>query len=422
MPGGRGPGLGRDVWWVLGADLMISTTVFGVQSAVMNLFLLRLGYDVSAVGRLHAISVVMYAACAVAVGAGGLPFRMRPRTAMMLGAVLGQASNLLVPLALFIPPPARTPFVLCTLLARSLGLGLYTIALQPYLMAASTPSTHGRAYAAWAASGMSGGLVGSLVGGFLSAAAADLLRLTQQHAEPFALTLLLVGVATMPAALLISRAADVGPQPAARAEQPAASSSEPAASSSEPVPLLAIAVMFLVMWLRVTPGAIMYTYGSVFLDQVQGATSQAIGTAWSASMALAIPLVLASAELIRRFGADRTLTVSLAAVALVMLPIALFDSRPGALVTLIGFNGLTHIARTALVLTAMSSVSARWRTTMAGATETAAALAFIAAGFGGGQVIDAWGYDPVFMAGCVGCVLAIVCYRLYRRRSSVPAQ
>ena len=394
---------------------MISTTVFGVQSAVMNLFLLRLGYDVSAVGRLHAISVVMYAACAVAVGAGGLPFRMRPRTAMMLGAVLGQASNLLVPLALFIPPPARTPFVLCTLLARSLGLGLYTIALQPYLMAASTPSTHGRAYAAWAASGMSGGLVGSLVGGFLSAAAADLLRLTQQHAEPFALTLLLVGVATMPAALLISRAADVGPQPAARAEQPAA-------SSSEPVPLLAIAVMFLVMWLRVTPGAIMYTYGSVFLDQVQGATSQAIGTAWSASMALAIPLVLASAELIRRFGADRTLTVSLAAVALVMLPIALFDSRPGALVTLIGFNGLTHIARTALVLTAMSSVSARWRTTMAGATETAAALAFIAAGFGGGQVIDAWGYDPVFMAGCVGCVLAIVCYRLYRRRSSVPAQ
>ena len=415
MPGGRRPGLGRDVWWVLGADLMISTTVFGVQSAVMNLFLLRLGYDVSAVGRLHAISVVMYAACAVAVGAGGLPFRMRPRTAMMLGAVLGQASNLLVPLALFIPPPARTPFVLCTLLARSLGLGLYTIALQPYLMAASTPSTHGRAYAAWAASGMSGGLVGSLVGGFLSAAAADLLRLTQQHAEPFALTLLLVGVATMPAALLISRAADVGPQPAARAEQPAA-------SSREPVPLLAIAVMFLVMWLRVTPGAIMYTYGSVFLDQVQGANSQAIGTAWSASMALAIPLVLASAELIRRFGADRTLTVSLAAVALVMLPIAVFDSRPGALVTLVGFNGLTHIARTALVLTAMSSVSARWRTTMAGATETAAALAFIAAGFGGGQVIDAWGYDPVFMAGSVGCVLAIVCYRLYRRRSSVPAQ
>ena len=415
MPGGRGGGLGRDVWWVLGADLMISTTVFGVQSAVMNLFLLRLGYDVAAVGRLHAISVVMYAACAVAVGAGGLPFRMRPRTAMVLGAVLGQASNLLVPLALFIPPPARTPFVLCTLLARSLGLGLYTIALQPYLMAASTPSTHGRAYAAWAASGMSGGLIGSLVGGFLSAAAADLLRLTQQHAEPFALTLLLVGMATMPAALLISRAADVGPQPAVRAEQPAA-------SSSEPVPLLAIAVMFLVMWLRVTPGAIMYTYGSVFLDQVQGATSQAIGTAWSASMALAIPLVLASAELIRRFGADRTLIVSMAAVALVMLPIALFESRIGALVTLVGFNGLTHIARTALVLTAMSSVSARWRTTMAGATETAAALAFIAAGFGGGQVIDAWGYDPVFIAGCVGCVLAIVLYRLYRRRSSAPAQ
>lgn len=415
MPGGRGPGLGRDVWWVLGADLMISTTVFGVQSAVMNLFLLRLGYDVSAVGRLHAISVVMYAACAVAVGAGGLPFRMRPRTAMMLGAVLGQASNLLVPLALFIPPPARTPFVLCTLLARSLGLGLYTIALQPYLMAASTPSTHGRAYATWAGSGMAGGLVGSLGGGFLSAAAADLLRLTQQHAEPFALTLVLVGMATMPAALLISRAADVGPQPAARAEQPAA-------SSSEPVPLLAIAVMFLVMWLRVTPGAIMYTYGSVFLDQVQGATSQAIGITWSASMALAIPLVLASAELIRRFGADRTLIVSLAAVALVMLPIAVFDSRAGALVTLVGFNGLTHIARTAIVLTAMSSVSGRWRTTMAGATETAAALSFIAAGFGGGPVIAAWGYDPVFIAGCVACVLAIVCYQLYRRRSPAPAQ
>ena len=415
MPGGRGPGLGRDVWWVLGADLMISTTVFGVQNAVMNLFLLRLGYDVSAVGRLHAISVVMYAACAVAVGAGGLPFRMRPRTAMMLGAVLGQASNLLVPLALFIPPPARTPFVLCTLLARSLGLGLYTIALQPYLMAASTPSTHGRAYATWAGSGMAGGLVGSLGGGFLSAAAADLLRLTQQHAEPFALTLVLVGMATMPAALLISRAADVGPQPAARAEQPAA-------SSSEPVPLLAIAVMFLVMWLRVTPGAIMYTYGSVFLDQVQGATSQAIGITWSASMALAIPLVLASAELIRRFGADRTLIVSLAAVALVMLPIAVFDSRAGALVTLVGFNGLTHIARTALVLTAMSSVSGRWRTTMAGATETAAALSFIAAGFGGGSVIAAWGYDPVFIAGCVACVLAIVFYRLYRRRSPAPAQ
>ena len=399
---------------MLGADLMISTTVFGVQSAVMNLFLLRLGYDVTAVGRLHAISVVMYAACAVAVSAGGLPFRMRPRTAMMLGSLLAQTSNLLVPLALFIPAAGRTPFVLCIMLFRSLGLGLYTVALQPYLMAASTPSTHARAYAAWAASGMAGGLVGSLVGGFLSAASADLLRLTQQHAEPFALTLLLVGVATMPAAYLISRAADVGPEPAARAGQAAP-------PSDERMPLLAIAVMFLMMWLRVTPGAIMYTYGSVFLDQVQGATSQAIGTAWSASMALAIPLVLASAELIRRFGADRTLYVSMAAVALVMLPIALFDSRPGALVTLVGFNGITHIARTAILLTAMSSVSGRWRTKMAGATETAAALSFIAVGFGGGPVIAAWGYDPVFVAGCVSAVLAIVLYRLYRRRSPAPA-
>ena len=400
---------------MLGADLMISTTVFGVQSAVMNLFLLRLGYDVTAVGRLHAISVVMYAACALVVSAGGLPFRMRPRAAMVLGAVFGQASNLLVPLALFIPPPVLTPFVLCVLLLRSLGLGLYMIALQPYLMAASTPSTHARAYAAWAASGMAGGLVGSLGGGFLSAASADLLRLTQQHAEPFALALVLVGVATMPAAFLISRAADVSPEPAARAGQPAP-------SPGERMPLLAIAVMFLLMWLRVTPGAIMYTYGSVFLDQVQGATSQAIGTAWSASMALAIPLVLASAELIRRFGADRTLYVSMAAVALVMLPIAVFDSRPGALVTLIGFNGITHIARTAILLTAMSSVSGRWRTRMAGATETAAALSFIAVGFGGGPVIAAWGYDPVFVSGCVAGVLAIVLYRLYRRRSPAPAQ
>ena len=134
------------------------------------------------------------------------------------------------------------------------------------------------------------------------------------------------------------------------------------------MPLLAIAVMFLLMWLRVTPGAIMYTYGSVFLDQVQGATSQAIGTAWSASMGLAIPLVLASAELIRRFGADRTLYVSMAAVALVMLPIAVFDSRPGALVTLIGFNGSHPHRPHRHLLTAMSSVSGRWRTRMAGAT------------------------------------------------------
>lgn len=392
---------------------MIAATVFGVQSAVMNLFLLRLGYGVAAVGRLHAISVVMYAACAVAVGAGGLPLRMRPQAAMVLGAILAQASNLLVPLALFVPAPARTPFIMATLLLRSLGLGLYTVALQPYLMAASTPSTHGSAYAAWAAAGMGGGLLGSLGGGFLSAAAADLLRLTQQHAEPFALTLALVGVLTMPAPLLISRAADVGPQPAAR-------DGRPSPFPADRAPVAVIAMMFLVMWLRVTPGAIMYTFGSVFLDQVQGAASQAIGTAWSASMALAIPLVLASAELIRRFGADRTLIGSLSAVALVMLPIALFDSRLGALVTLIGFNGLTHIARTSLVLIAMSSVSARWRTTMAGVTETAAALSFIAAGFGGGPVIDAWGYDPVFIAGCAGCVLAIVLYRLYRR-TAVPA-
>lgn len=399
---------------MLGADLMIAATVFGVQSAVMNLFLLRLGYGVAAVGRLHAISVVLYAACAVAVGAGGLPLRMRPRAAMVLGAILAQASNLLVPLALFAPAPARTPFIMATLLLRSLGLGLYTVALQPYLMAASTPSTHGSAYAAWAAAGMGGGLLGSLGGGFLSAAAADLLRLTQQHAEPFALTLALVGVLTMPAPLLIRRAADVGPQPAAR-------DGRPAPAPADRAPVAVIAIMFLVMWLRVTPGAIMYTYGSVFLDQVQGAASQAIGTAWSASMALAIPLVLASAELIRRFGADRTLIGALSAVALVMLPIALFDSRLGALVTLVGFNGLTHIARTALVLIAMSSVSARWRTTMAGVTETAAALAFIAAGFGGGPVIDAWGYDPVFIAGCAGCVLAIVLYRLYRRAAAPAA-
>ena len=407
--------LSRDVWWVLGADLMIATTVFGVQSAVMNLFLLRLGYDVADVGRLHAISVVMYAAVAVAVGAGGLPLRMRPRTAMVVGAALGQASNLIVPLALFTPPAVRTPFLLGALLARSTGLGLYTVALQPYLMAASTPSTHGKAYATWAAVGMAGGLIGSLGGGFLSAAAADFLRLTQQHAEPFALTLALVALLTAPAPALIARAADVGPQPAARA-------GPRSPSPADPLPVLAMLVMFLVMWLRVTPGAIMYTYGSLFLDQVQGATSQAIGTAWSASMALAIPLVLTATALIRRIGADRTLIVAMASVGLVMLPIALIESRLGALVTLVAFNGLTHIARTALVLIAMRSVPGRWRTRMAAATETAAALAFIVAGFAGGPVIAAWGYDPVFIGGSIVCALAIVLYALYRRVGSAPAQ
>lgn len=411
-----GQKLEHGIWWVLAADLLIAITVFGVQNTVTNLFLLRLGYDVTTVGRLNGISVVMYAFSALAVGAVGLPFRMRPRMAMVLGATLGQASNLMIPLALFMPPSVRTVFILSVALSRSAGLGLYTVALQPYLMAASEPAAQGKAYASWAAVGMAGGLIGSLVGGYLSDFSATLLHLTQQDAAPFALTLAILAILTAFAPALIARADDVDPKTSVQA------SPDPP-KLSDPFPLLTILIVFLVMFLRVTPGAALYTYGSIFLDQMQNISSQRIGIVWSASMAIAVPLVLTAPTMIRRFGTDRTLFFSMLAVGVIILPIAFIKAPFGAMVTLIGFNGLTHIGRTALVLIAMRSVSFRWRTRVAGATETAAALAFLCVGFACGPVIVSWGYKPVFIGASVTSFLAVVFYLLFRRKSSdTPTQ
>jgi len=175
--------------------------------------------------------------------------------------------------------------------------------------------------------------------------------------------------------------------------------------------------MSLVALLSVVGEGAANTFFNVYLDTELSVATSRIGTLSALARLLSLPATMAMPLLATRIGKGRTTLVGHIVKALCLLPMALVPHWSAAGGGYIGLIMVASFARPAFIAFQQESVSPRWRTAMAGATNMASGLGFAAAASGGGYLVMAVGYRGLFL---IGVAVSLVGVLLFWTRFAAP--
>jgi MFS family permease len=380
----------------------------GIYSVLLNLFLLRLDYGPEQIGLINAAGTLTFGLACLPAGVIGA--RWGSRQIMLLGLALMAAGSLLLPLADALPQVWRLAWMLVQISVLYFGLALYFVNTAPFVMEAIRPEQRTHIFSLQTALLALAAFVGSLIGGFLPALIAALLGFSPSQPAPYRYSLMVAGLAMLPAMLAIHSA-----RPAAvpRSDLPVAVATAPAPIRRALIGLLAM--IAIVRVLQVAGLAATTTFFNVYLDSELLVSTARIGLLLALGRLLGIPAALATGPLTARYGNRGVVIGASIGTALSMLPIALIPHWGAAGLSLIGVLGLSGIRYPASIVYFLELVPPAQRATVSGLTEMAAGICFTAMTFGGGYMIAAFGYRSLFLLGAVLTGLsALVFWRSFR--------
>jgi predicted MFS family arabinose efflux permease len=391
----------RDIRLFLVASALVGFTYFGVYALLLNLYLLRLGYDTAFIGLVNAVGPL-----AMAIGAlpaGALSQRWGSRRALMLGFSLLTLGFGLLPLVEFMPTAGRAGWLMATYIVVWLGGTFFLVNGGPFLMGATTPQERNHAFAMQSTVLPLAGFAGNLVGGLLPGWFAGLLSVTLDQPMSYRYALWIAAALLLPAVLV------VGATRPARVEQ-----SEARVTDADAAPYTLIVMLTLVMLLRTAGEWVMRIFFNVYLDTGLHASTALIGALGAAGQLLGIA-ALTGPLMVVRWGSMRTIGWGTVGMACTFLPLILLTHWAGVGLGFMSMVALTSITSPAFGVFSQESVSPRWRTTVAGATTLAFGGSVAAMAFGGGHLIVAMGYQTLFLVSAgltlVGALLFFVYFR-----------
>jgi MFS family permease len=398
----------RDVRVLLTIAALVGFTIFGgIYTVLLNLYLLRLGYDSTFIGKVNATGLLAFATAALPAGTLGSRWGMR-RT-MSAGLFLAAAGYGLLPAAELVQGAWRDNWLLAAYLLAMLGFVVYVVNATPFLTGATTSSERSHAFAVQAALWPLAGFAGSLCGGLLPRVVVVTLGVGSDDPAAYRYPLLFAAALLLPAALALLSVHDVS-------DQRVQADTEVSAS-----PRALIVMLSLVVLLQVGGEGAARTFFNVYLDDGLRLPTALIGAFVAVGQLLAVPMALATPVLIARWGADRVIILGALGMALSLLPLALISHWLTASFSFMSLIALASVARPATMVYQMELIPSGWRAAMSGATTLAAGLSWAGIAWGGGYVIAALGYRSLFLAGAgltaVGALVFWVCFRRPRSGS-----
>jgi len=334
--------LNRDVrLWLISAFLTGFCTMFGgTYGALMNLYLLELGYGKDVIGGLNGAFYIGMALLAAVSGpivrlVGGI------RNCAVLGVVMVVLGQIAFPLPTLLGREPSIPWLAATLMLASGGITLYAVNIWPFMASRIEPETRAYGFAGHLGLVPVGGMLGTLLSGAL---AAWLSGSDKANAVGLATTLCASG-ALMGAAIFALLA--ITKEPARALSQASAP-----ATTLRPVgraPVLVIAMMVVVMIFDVSGEGIGRVFQNVYmatdlkLDTAQVSVLLSYGQLFAALAVFATPL------LVRRLGLSLTFIVTTlgmsAGIGLVAAIPHWFAAGAGYAL-LIGFSQMARAAKT----------------------------------------------------------------------------
>lgn len=400
---------------VLFAWGIVTLVLFGLLGVLLNLYLVRLGFDARFIGLRAGLGQVVWALAALPAGALGARIGLRNGLALGVGLLgLGVALLLLVEA---LPAAVWRAWLLGGTGVAYVGIALISVLMAPYLMAAAEVAQRPYVFTALHALIPAGALLGSLLAGPLPGLWAGWLGTALDQPAPYRLALwlgpFLLGLSLLP--LLRAGAAPLAAQPA----QPDAAQAD-AAQADAARPWARLVWFGAVVLLSAIALNTVRTFFNVYLDRGLGASPATIGAVMGVGQVLPLVVVFTVPPLLKRWGAGATLAGGLAGMALGLLPLALVPLLGAAAVAYMAFQAVVAVTNAARDLFGQELVVARWRTTSQAVATLGGAVGALAAGIGGGLLVERSGFGALYATGALAALLAAgLLLAVVSRQSSV---
>lgn len=402
----------RDVWLTNVGYVLMYMNLFGVGGVLLNLYLLRIGYDARYVGLVNA---AMLAAIAAGAPLGGiLGRRWGCRRLMIGGTIVATLGATLIALGDLLPPAVRSLWLPTHYALMGAGLAVFVTNSQVYVRAACGDEGCDHAYAMRSALGPVAGFLGALLGGLLPGLLAPALGVTLQDPAAYRWPLLGAGlllgvgvVALLPTRDLIA--------PVARGAK-----AETRASPLPLIPIVVVMVFGLLRWIGNGPAN---TFMNVYLDAGLGASTATIGLVRALGQILAVPAALLMPLATARWGRVGVLMGGAVAMALALLGLALAPHMAVAAVCFVLTAVLFSLTGPVCPGYQLSLAPTEWGSVMVGMATLASGAASAGMALGGGHLIQSFGYEELFLISAGGAAASALVLWVYERvRTRAPAR
>jgi predicted MFS family arabinose efflux permease len=365
---------------------VIAISFFGVQMLLKILYVLRLGYGPEYVGWYNGTGALVF--MAMGLPSGALGTRFGGARTMLVGGIAAVVGMALLPVTELVPSWAQPAWPFLSQLVLTCGWSMFTVNLVPSLTLATAEGNRQQAYALNNALVGLGTLVGTLAGGLLPGMFAALLSTDLQEPAPYRLALFVgAGLATL----------SLIPLSLSRRSAPAVASER--ARPKGRFPLLPVALIIAYIYLRHAGWATCQAFCNAYMDTDLQLPTATIGLITGSGQLLAILASLLTPRLTRRWGNALTLALVTVGTALFLLPMALVSHWSAASFGRLGILVLSAIWLPALQVFQMDLVDSEWRTIAYGSATTAMGFGFGSISLAGGYIIEARGYNFLFMLG-----------------------
>lgn len=377
--------LNRDVRIYLLTAVLAGFTTSGVYSVLLNLYLLRLGYDAAFIGIVNAAGQAAF--IFMSIPAGTLGRRWGTRRLVIAGISSYFLGFLFLPLAEFVPNGWQASWLVGSSLVASFGGPLYWTNGNLFLMDRTSEIERNHAFSLRTAFFPLAGFVGSLVGGFLPGQFASLLTVTLDDPAPYRYALLLASLLFIPAIWAMSRVQEDEQAPYQKRET----------ISWRSVPYALFVPLAMIMFLRTAGESAARYFFNVYLDTFFGLPTTQIGTIAAITLLLTVPAALITPAFAGKWGNDRTFFVGMIGMGCCMIPLALFQHPLVAAVSYICLMIFAAATKPTIYVYRLEIVTAVWWAAMSGTGGTAHGLGQAMSAFTGGYLITAVGFQTFYL-------------------------
>jgi len=408
------PAVSREVWLLCLTTGLINAGYLSMMGLLKTIFVLRLGYGADFVGVIMAVGSLSFALSSLLGGIlGG---RFGSRRVMIAGAAVIAGGMALLPLTEYVSAVVQPFWPPLVQVITSAGWAWVAVNLVPALMAFSTPESRKDAYGLKEAGAGLGLFSGNIVGGLLPGAFAGALYLRLDTAAPYRYALIVAVVVALAALIPLLRLAEA-PRPPQAAAVPMRASARA---------LRPFAGLIFAAFLNHAAVATVRVFYPAYLDRVFALPTALIGLIASIGTFLAVVGALVGPRLIGGRSSGFGMLIASLGMTASLLLIGLFDHWLAAGIGTIGALALMGLWTLAYQVLQMEMAAPSQRSLVAGIGWMGMSSGFTLMSFGGGQIVAAYGYRPMFLLGAaLTAASATVMWRMtqrsYRKNSTRAA-
>jgi MFS family permease len=402
-------GFDRNIILYLTYNSSMAFAYIGILNVLVNLYLLRLGYDTEFIGTMLASGMLTWGV--LALPAGALGSRLGIKRTIVAGMFTLSLSALMLILAGGLNETWRAPGLVVSWMLVWGGAALVSVNSLPYVMAITTDENRSYVFSVQQTLAALVSLAGALISGILPGVLASLVGRTLDQPLPYQLTMLLSPLFYLAAALVFINAKDIP-----------STSHETGGSKAQTAPVGVFVLLFLIVVFQSSSDGAARTFFNIYLDTALKVPVAQIGATLGLAQVLPVVGSLVIPVIMARMGSRGVMLVSNSLSILFIALIAAVPNSSFAAVAFMGFTGVGSITQIARSIFSQEVVSPRWRTTTSALATIGVALGWAASAWLGGTLITAIGFQGLFWLGAflalLASLLTLLDTRLSKRRVS----